>query len=50
MEVYGRLLQEVIEFMKTEFDLFGWTVSYWMIFLVECVAGLVGLIIHNFTD
>lgn len=49
MEVYGQLLQEVINFMKIEFDLFGWTVSYWQMFLFDCIAGIVALVINHFT-
>lgn len=50
MEVYGELLMFVVDFMKTEFELFGFTVSYWQLFLMECIAGLVCLIMDNITN
>lgn len=45
MDVYGKLLGEAINFMMTEFSLFGWSVSYWHIFVFECILAIIGMIV-----
>lgn len=48
--IYGELLVMCIEFMKTEFVLCGYTVSFWQLFVFTFIVGVIGLLIHGFLD
>lgn len=45
MEIYGQLLGYAVDLLMTEFELFGWTVSYWNVFVFECILAIIGLIL-----
>lgn len=45
--VYGELMLLCIDFMKTEFNLFGYTVSFWMLFVFMFIVGAVFMLIDG---
>lgn len=48
METLGQLFVWCIDFMKTSFDMFGFEVSYWALFLLAGVGEVVALLIGGF--
>ena len=47
---YGQLMLWCIEFMKTEFVLCGFTVSFWMMFIFMCIVIAIFALINAFLD
>ena len=45
MEAIGKLFQYIMEGMKTEFTVYGHTLSWWQVFVFTVVIGILGLII-----
>ena len=48
METLGRLFQMCVEFSKTEFEIYGFTVSFWGIFIFGVVVDVIALLIGGF--
>lgn len=42
MEYFGKLIMSIVDFMKIEFSVFGYTISYWQVFLFTMVGGILG--------
>lgn len=45
MSIYGKLLADAVNLLMMEFSLFGWTVSYWQLFVFECILAIIGMIL-----
>lgn len=46
MSIYGELLGYALNFMNTDFSLFGWTVSYWDAFIFSCILEVIGIVLY----
>ncbi len=45
MSVFGALFSSVMDLMQIEFTLFGFTISWWQVFVFTVVAGIASWII-----
>ena len=45
MELVGAMITSTVDLFKLEFTLFGFTLSFWQVFLFSCVAGIVAWIL-----
>lgn len=48
MELIGALITSTIDVFKTEFTVFGFTLSWWQIFLFSCFTSIVAWILWRF--
>ena len=45
MELFGTLLSLVLDLFRTELTLYGFTFSFWQVFVFDIVVGIIALII-----
>lgn len=41
MQYLAKFIGYAVDFMKIEFDLFGYTLSFWNIFIFVCLASII---------
>ncbi len=47
MELFGQLLTMVLDLLLVEFTIFGFTFSFWQVFVFDIVAGIVAWILSE---
>ncbi len=47
MELFGQLLTMVLDLLQVEFTIFGFTFSFWQVFVFDIVAGIVAWILSE---
>lgn len=47
MNAFIKIFSLLLEFMQREFDLFGFTVSFWQIFIFSCLSSIIGTFIGS---
>lgn len=45
MELIGTMIGATVDIFKQEFTLFGFTLSFWQVFLFSCVSSIVAWIL-----
>lgn len=47
MEDFEKILESVIKLLTIEFNVYGFSISFWQIFLFSIVAGFVGSALYK---
>lgn len=50
MNDFATFMTVIYEYMKTEFEIYGYTISFWQIYMFDIVAGILIFCIGEFLD